>query len=291
MPTYTQSIRLPKGTNWSAAITADPGYNPGTLQKKNGVMTSDDVISATEATLKTLNIQIIQSEHQQIQVTCNDTVNIVDFTCLYNTPYTAIVQPDMFYAPGTLNIPTSGNFTEDTIISATPVTIQKEYIMFNFIPVEMHRTDTGATAAEDNSYGMCVGWVGGENKDDPGEVHPEYVQGNLDRYNGYLIFDLIMVRKNTNEGIVAFYGNTSVKELFTYFSMTITNPATEDTIEVCKDFPSSLFNDYGDIDGRPGDTVFAIHAEEVNKIVDWASVRDFLVRNLNQSLTIYLNIT
>lgn len=34
MPTYTQSIRLPKGTNWSATITADPGYNPGTLQKK-----------------------------------------------------------------------------------------------------------------------------------------------------------------------------------------------------------------------------------------------------------------
>lgn len=51
MPTYTQSIRLPKGTNWTATIIAEEGYNAGNLNKSSGIMIADDTIYASEATL------------------------------------------------------------------------------------------------------------------------------------------------------------------------------------------------------------------------------------------------
>ena len=76
---------------------------------------------------KIVQITIRQSEHQQIQVTCNGVSHTESFSVYSNTPYTIQVQPEMWYSPGELNIPAEGVFTKDTTITISPATLQADY--------------------------------------------------------------------------------------------------------------------------------------------------------------------
>ena len=49
---YTKDIVLPYGTTYTVSITADAGYTAGTLNKTSGIITGDDTVYATSATIK-----------------------------------------------------------------------------------------------------------------------------------------------------------------------------------------------------------------------------------------------
>ena len=49
---YTKDVVLPYGTTYTVSITADTGYTAGTLNKTSGIITDDDMVYATSATIK-----------------------------------------------------------------------------------------------------------------------------------------------------------------------------------------------------------------------------------------------
>lgn len=82
---------------------------------------------------KTITITINQIANQEIQVYCNDIKYTSTFQTYSGTEYSIIVQPDMWYEPGELNIPEEGVFIEDTTITVTDGEIQADY-KIGFIP-------------------------------------------------------------------------------------------------------------------------------------------------------------
>ena len=65
---FTQSVPLPKGTEFSVEVESDANYNPGRPNVSQGVIESDITIQATPATPITLMISCIKYEHQSIEV-------------------------------------------------------------------------------------------------------------------------------------------------------------------------------------------------------------------------------
>ena len=67
-------------------------------------------------------VTINQSENQTIKVNCNNTNYTSNFSILYGTSYTATITASTGYNPGTIKPSTSGTFTSNTTIYATPAT-------------------------------------------------------------------------------------------------------------------------------------------------------------------------
>ena len=115
---YTDDIRLPYGTQWSAVIEADEGYTAGQLNMSSGVLTQDITISASEEMLKQYTIHIAQYTHQRIIVTANRIEYRNDIALPYGTSWSARVEPDEGYTAGDINID-SGILTADVWLTAT----------------------------------------------------------------------------------------------------------------------------------------------------------------------------
>ena len=115
---YTDDIRLPYGTQWSAVIEADEGYTAGQLNMSSGVLTQDITISASEEMLKQYTIHIAQYTHQRIIVTANRIEYRNDIALPYGTSWSARVESDEGYTAGDINID-SGILTADVWLTAT----------------------------------------------------------------------------------------------------------------------------------------------------------------------------
>jgi hypothetical protein len=111
----------PTSMKATARITSDTGYTAGTLNQTSFILTPETPIAefyATEATLNTYTIDIRQSDHQTITVTCNGTDYTETFTAHYGDTISAKVVADEGYIAGTLSS-YSTTITYDTQISAT----------------------------------------------------------------------------------------------------------------------------------------------------------------------------
>ncbi len=117
---YTESFIADYGTPFTATISADEGYLPGTLTVTEGTFTEDITISATTAVLNNFMITIQQSEHQTIKVTAGGTVYTESISLPNGTQYVISIEPEEGFTAGALT-PAAGTYTltKDVTIKAT----------------------------------------------------------------------------------------------------------------------------------------------------------------------------
>lgn len=135
--TYTESFKTVKGSQYTITITAEEGYNPGTLNISNkGTFDKDTTVSATAATVAYYTVTITQKPHQTIIVTANGKEYTSSFQIAPGTTVTAKVTPDKGYSAGTLNQTTAiiAGPTEFTVSDATLILTDLRYYAIKNIP-------------------------------------------------------------------------------------------------------------------------------------------------------------
>lgn len=120
---HTDSFEVPEGTSIQVRVVAEAGYDPGEPQPSSQIVVSDTVIiTATDATIHQYTVNITQTDHQMIYVTCNGRGYTSSFNTTYGSAYTVMIVPEDGYSAGTLNR-TSGQITSDVSIYATPASV------------------------------------------------------------------------------------------------------------------------------------------------------------------------
>lgn len=120
---HTDSFKVSAQSHLRAEIeSTNDAYNCGTLNTTEITsVESDTTFTATEATIRTFNITIIQSDHQTIHITVNGVDHTSSFTCNAGLEYKITVIPDTGYIAGTiLDISDSGVISDNMVIKATP---------------------------------------------------------------------------------------------------------------------------------------------------------------------------
>lgn len=95
--TYTESFIAPIGSSWTATITAEAGYNVGTLTTSSGVITGDITISATAAVIKTYLVTINQPANGSITASYNGITYNANFTVPHGANVTFTCTPNSGY--------------------------------------------------------------------------------------------------------------------------------------------------------------------------------------------------
>ena len=153
--TSVQSVTVGYGTTWTATSVASAGYDAGTLTPgSSGTVTSNTVITAAPAIRRTYTLTLAATENQTITlvytdpneefrtltlpatehqtitvdyteptVTATSTSTSQAITLPYGTKWTASIEPDTGYNPGTLST-SSGTVTGNVTISASAVTLK-----------------------------------------------------------------------------------------------------------------------------------------------------------------------
>lgn len=263
---YTKSTRLAYGVRWTASIQAETGYRPGTLNMTFGTMTGDTTVSATAAIISTVNITITQSENQTIHVYIPDidgTDHSSSFTCDYGSSYFAQSIPDMWWNAGTLNIPATGNFIEDTTVTVTAVTQRTDYDL----------SITVAETTEDNYGGVGFNtskYANPNSHTEPfGSCSPNYIS------DGFCVYP----KPYTTKSYFFFWGESSVRGLFDYCSIVLEDD-NGNTYTVGTNIPNSAFSGAGDISGTNTNASFAFTQE----LYEWVHAR------LGKHITAHLHI-
>ena len=130
---HTDDFTVKYGTEFNCYIKADDGYVPGRLNYTNGVALQDTIISAdSDATKETVNIIIIQSEHQTITVTYGSQSYTESFKLPKGEFIKIDIKADYGWSPGVLNI-ADMYISKDTIISATPAVQMKAHVAVDYV--------------------------------------------------------------------------------------------------------------------------------------------------------------
>lgn len=142
------------GTKYEAIITADPGYDTGTLvggiPLTGTLEETHTVFSVLEENMTIYNITITQSEHQTITATIGGKAYTTDTTSTYGTTYSVSSKADIGYAAGYIRIEapdgtqkgTTGTVTSDmhiygdAAIKKDDVYIQIQQSDYQLITVE-----------------------------------------------------------------------------------------------------------------------------------------------------------
>lgn len=170
---YTDTVSLPYGTKWTASITADTGYNAGTLSKTSGTMTDNDSISASPATIKQFTLTITQSEHQTIIVHANNKDYTNNVVLPYGTKWTAVIKPDTGYNSGRLN-KYSGTITGDDSVYATSAANK---INYRIIIKQTENTITTVTCTYPDDINHAITWITGTKSFPYGSTWIAYTEG------------------------------------------------------------------------------------------------------------------
>lgn len=130
--THTDSFYAPYGSYFEASIeSTDENHTPGTLNMTSGVATGNTVIYATEAKGKVCVVEIIQTDHQTINVTVNnDETHTVTFDAHYGDIITVSVKGDVGWNPGS-PVFSFAEITGDISVYADPPTPGELYITLN----------------------------------------------------------------------------------------------------------------------------------------------------------------
>ena len=126
----TESTTVPYGSIFYLSIEGSEGYIPGTIQVSPESSVSGESIivekatsiSATTATLKTFRVKVTAPEHENISIIINNaTILVPAGTTIYPeelsavpywTEYSIKIYSDADYTAGELNIPATGQFTQ-----------------------------------------------------------------------------------------------------------------------------------------------------------------------------------
>ena len=121
---HTSTFTANYGMTYTVTVTPANGYNAGTPSVSSGTITSNLIITATAATIKTFQVTITQSENQTITVRVGSVDYTSTFTANYGMTYTVTVTPANGYNAGTPSV-SSGTITSNLIITATAATIKQ----------------------------------------------------------------------------------------------------------------------------------------------------------------------
>ena len=295
IPIAGGGVKYPKGTKWKATITAELYYTAGKLNQSSGILNSDFTIEATPATRDIVNITIIQTDHQTISVTCDDVSYTENFTCYKGTPYSAHIQPNMWWEPGVLNIPEDGIFVKDTTVTCTEASIKTDYTLYDFVPVQIPNIwdpDNG------HQWFGCVG----ANIDWRDRFSNTDGDGVLGLVDGYYILDMLGYYPPKHTPVFCFWGEESVDGLFKTMDLSVTTPDGV-THEIIKGYPNELFGESGDIspynpqiDKENNMNYTGIYVDSTEKFSGWEKYineelwETILNENLGKNLKIMIHI-
>ena len=112
---YTEDCTFVYGTQWSATVTAQSGYDPGTLNLTGGILDADVTLTASDAIQNTFHVTIINPSHETITVIEQDTGirHTGDFDISKRSPITIQVVADNGYLAGKPTI--DGTVFDDTV--------------------------------------------------------------------------------------------------------------------------------------------------------------------------------
>lgn len=94
---YTESFIAPRGSDYTASITAAEGYTAGTLSSKTGVINSSVTITATSAVVIMCTITIKQPANGNIEALYNGVTYSSSFTVPYGSSVTFTCTPNSGY--------------------------------------------------------------------------------------------------------------------------------------------------------------------------------------------------
>lgn len=171
---YRQSFEAPYGAKITAEIVhTDEGYNPGRLNITEATVTKNITIQVSDASaiIVWYNLNIIQSPHQTIYVSSDNTTHTESYRIKKGTQWYAKVTPEFGYISQGLKGPNGGTISSDVTVSANEPKLA-DYV----------RTISMYTANEDNR-GYCSQYsdnkldIGGRSgssdmMNPKGEVHP-----------------------------------------------------------------------------------------------------------------------
>lgn len=156
---HTSTFTCPVGTTYEAEIIAENGYVAGILNiGESGTFNSDITINATDATVVTATVTIIQSDNQTIHVYTpykGGTDHTSSFTCPLGTTYEVEVIADSGYTAGTPNT-NGGTFNSDMSIDASPATKPQIYIAKGSNGSRWYNNNSTSTGWEDESHVIKV---------------------------------------------------------------------------------------------------------------------------------------
>ena len=144
--TYTSDFTVTYGDHITASITADEGYIAGTLNITSLSVSGDTQIYATPATLKQFMLNIVQTAHQTITVSCNGRQYTSSVRLPYGTVFTVSIRAEEGYAAGTPNMLTG------TITGNMTVTADAAKILYYTIHIQQSEHQTINVVVGDNKY-------------------------------------------------------------------------------------------------------------------------------------------
>ena len=144
--TYTSDFTVTYGDHITASITADEGYIAGTLNITSLSVSGDTQIYATPATLKQFMLNIVQTAHQTITVSCNGRQYTSSVRLPYGTVFTVSIRAEEGYAAGTPNMLTG------TITGNMTVTADAAKILYYTIHIQQSEHQTINVVVGDNRY-------------------------------------------------------------------------------------------------------------------------------------------
>ena len=157
-----KTIVLPYSTKWSASLTADTGYNAGTINPSNGTITGNASISVTAVTFKQYTLTIPGTTNQTLYLTykvpggTNQTINsgsnAKSITVPYTTTFSTNVTPIAHYDAGKVT-PASGTVYGNTTLSITAATLSNHNLV---IPGTANQTVTVNYVKPDGTKGSAT---------------------------------------------------------------------------------------------------------------------------------------
>lgn len=105
---YTSTFTAEVGSTYTASISANTGYNAGTLSSTSGTLTDNITISATAATLKTYTYTINQPTGGTITVTVDGVAYTSTFTVQHGKTASNLCTPNSGYTFKTFTL--SGSY-------------------------------------------------------------------------------------------------------------------------------------------------------------------------------------
>lgn len=126
---YTDDFIANVGEPFTVEVIPNKGYIAGIPNIQSGNIsagTDDFIISASPASKAQYQITIEPTDHQTIQVTCNDQIYTSTFQADYGSNYEIKIIPDEGYIAGQLvDLETTGTITNNMTISVTDAEIIK----------------------------------------------------------------------------------------------------------------------------------------------------------------------
>lgn len=153
------------------------------------------------------NVQIVQSDHQQITVYCNDIPYTEDFTCSYGSEIYSYITADKGYIAGTLNYPYK-KVREDIVVEASPATV----LTYKVSIIQTEHQTIYVTANRNNTYTSDFTVVAGS------QITVD-VQANIGYIAGTPIFTAAIV----NEDVVVYASEAEEKRC----NVVISNPQNQ----------------------------------------------------------------